>query len=145
MKKIGILNGPNLNRLGKREPEIYGHETLADLQARLEKLALEIPAELDFFQSNHEGALIDKMEAWADAGFDGMVFNPAGFTHTSVALYDAIAGNSLRTVEVHISNIYQRDDFRQKSVTAAACEAVISGMGFGGYEAALLYLCEKKL
>ena len=142
MKQIGILNGPNLNRLGRREPEIYGTETLGDLQTRLEKLALEIPAKLDFFQSNSEGAIIDKIEIWADAGFDGMVLNPGGLTHTSYSLRDAIAGNSLRTVEVHISNIYHRDE-RQKSITAAACEAVITGMGFAGYDAGLLYLCEK--
>lgn len=139
MKQIGILNGPNLNRLGKREPDIYGHDTLADLQARLEKAAAS-SAKLDFYQSNHEGELIDKVSAWAEAGLDGVIVNPAGLTHTSVALRDALAGSDLRCIEVHISNIYRREDFRQKSVTAGACEAVISGMGLSGYDAALHYL-----
>ncbi|MDP0498169.1 MAG: type II 3-dehydroquinate dehydratase [Verrucomicrobiota bacterium JB024] len=142
MKQIGILNGPNLNRLGKREPDIYGHATLDDLTARLKEEAAAAGAELDCFQSNHEGELIDKLAAWADAGFVGAVINPGAFTHTSVALRDGIAGTGLRCVEVHISNIYRREEFRHKSLTAPVCEAVISGLGFEGYSAALRFLLQ---
>ncbi len=142
MKQIGILNGPNLNRLGKREPDIYGHATLDDLLAQLQQEADTAGVSLDCFQSNHEGELIDKLAAWADAGFAGAVVNPGAFTHTSVALRDAIAGTGLRCVEVHISNIYQREEFRHKSLTAPVCEAVISGLGFSGYSAALSFLSQ---
>ncbi|QYY36953.1 type II 3-dehydroquinate dehydratase [Ruficoccus sp. ZRK36] len=140
MKQIGILNGPNLNRLGKREPDIYGHATLDDLTAQLEKEATAAGAQIECFQSNHEGELIDQLAAWADAGFAGAVINPGAFTHTSVALRDAIAGTGLRCVEVHISNIYRREEFRHKSLTAPVCEAVISGLGFAGYSAALAFI-----
>ncbi len=139
MKKIAILNGPNLDRLGKREPEIYGHATLADLERALRQ-EFSAGAEFDFFQSNHEGALIDKIAALAEARFDGLVINGAAFTHTSVALRDALAGASLRTVEVHISNIYKREEFRHKSLTAPVCAAVISGLGLEGYHAAVRFL-----
>ena len=139
MKKIAILNGPNLDRLGKREPEIYGHATLADLERELRQ-EFGAVAELDFFQSNHEGALIDHIAGLAEAGFDGLVINGAAFTHTSVALRDALAGAALRTVEVHISNIYKREEFRHKSLTAAVCTAVISGLGLEGYHAAVRFL-----
>ncbi|MBC2596220.1 type II 3-dehydroquinate dehydratase [Ruficoccus amylovorans] len=143
MKQIGILNGPNLNRLGKREPDIYGHATLDDLHAQLRKEATADGIELDCFQSNHEGELIDKLAAWADGGFVGAVINPGAFTHTSVALRDAIAGTGLRCVEVHISNIYRREEFRHKSLTAPVCEAVISGLGLHGYSAALAFLARE--
>lgn len=139
MKKIAILNGPNLDRLGKREPEIYGHATLADLERELRK-EFDAMAELDFFQSNHEGALIDRIARLAEAKFDGLVINGAAFTHTSVALRDAVAGSALRTVEVHISNIYKREEFRHQSLTAAVCTAVISGLGLEGYHAAVRFL-----
>src|SRR5471032_3239971 len=105
MKKIAILNGPNLDRLGKREPEIYGRATLADLEAALRQ-EFSATAQLEFFQSNHEGALIDKIAVLADAKFDGVVINGGALTHTSVALRDALLGAHLPTVEVHISNIY---------------------------------------
>jgi len=139
MKKIAILNGPNLDRLGKREPEIYGHATLTDLESAL-RAEFGASAQLEFFQSNHEGALIDKIAALAEAKFDGLVLNGGAFTHTSVALRDALAGSGLRTVEVHISNIYRREEFRQQSLTAPACTAVISGLGFEGYHAAVRFL-----
>ncbi len=142
MKKIAILNGPNLDRLGKREPEIYGHTTLADLEASL-RAEFAGKAELDFFQSNHEGALIDKIASIADAKFDGIVINGAALTHTSVALRDALAGAHLPAVEVHISNIYKREEFRHTSLTAPIALAVISGLGLEGYFAAIRFLLKR--
>jgi 3-dehydroquinate dehydratase II len=139
MKKIAILNGPNLDRLGKREPEIYGRATLADLEKAL-RAEFGASAQLEFFQSNHEGALIDKIAGLADAKFDGVVLNGGAFTHTSVALRDALMGAHLPTIEVHISNIYKREDFRHTSLTAPACVAVITGLGLEGYHAAIRYL-----
>jgi 3-dehydroquinate dehydratase II len=141
MKTIAILNGPNLDRLGKREPEIYGRATLADLETAL-RAEFGAIARLEFFQSNHEGALLDKIAALADAKADGLVLNPGGFTHTSVALRDALAGSGLRAVEVHISNIYRREEFRHESLTAPACLAVISGLGLEGYHAAVRFLLQ---
>jgi 3-dehydroquinate dehydratase-2 len=139
MKKIAILNGPNLDRLGRREPEIYGRATLADLEQAL-RAEFGAAAQLEFFQSNHEGALIDRIAGLADAKFDGLVINGGALTHTSVALRDALMGAHLPTVEVHISNIYKREDFRHTSLTAPACIAVITGLGFEGYHAAIRYL-----
>jgi 3-dehydroquinate dehydratase-2 len=139
MKRIAILNGPNLDRLGKREPEIYGRATLADLEQAL-RAEFSAAAQLEFFQSNHEGALIDKIAALGEAKFDGLVLNGAAFTHTSVALRDALAGSGLRAVEVHISNIYKREEFRHLSLTAPVCVAVISGLGLEGYHAAVRFL-----
>lgn len=140
MKKIAILNGPNLNRLGKREPEIYGSQTLEDLEKRLNAEAEELTCELDFYQSNHEGELIDKIIDFEDSAYGGLIINPGGLTHTSIALRDTIAGSSISTIEVHISNIHQREDFRQKSVTAGACTGTIAGLGFQGYSLALRFL-----
>ena len=139
MKTLTILNGPNLDRLGKREPEIYGHATLADLEERL-RAEFGGVANLEFFQSNHEGELVDRISALADAKIDGIVINGAALTHTSVALRDALAGSGLRAVEVHISNIYKREEFRQKSLTAPVCVAVITGLGLEGYFAAVRFL-----
>lgn len=139
MKTIAILNGPNLNRLGKREPHIYGHATLADLEAAL-RAEFGDRARLEFFQSNHEGELVDKISALAEAKTDGLVINGAALTHTSVALRDALAGSGIRAVEVHISNIYKREEFRHKSLTAPVCEAVITGLGLEGYHAAIRHL-----
>jgi 3-dehydroquinate dehydratase, type II len=139
MKRLAILNGPNLDRLGKREPEIYGRATLADLERDL-RAEFSSAAQLEFFQSNHEGALIDKIAALAEAKFDGLVLNGAAFTHTSVALRDALAGSGLRCVEVHISNIYKREEFRHVSLTAPVCVAVITGLGLEGYHAAVRFL-----
>jgi 3-dehydroquinate dehydratase-2 len=139
MKQIAILNGPNLDRLGKREPEIYGRASLADLEQAL-RAEFDAAAQLDFFQSNHEGALIDHIAGLADAKFDGLVINGGAFTHTSVALRDALLSAHLPAVEVHISNIYKREEFRQQSLTAPACVAVITGLGLEGYHAAVRFL-----
>ena len=139
MKKIAILNGPNLDRLGKREPEIYGRATLADLEAAL-RAEFSGQTQLEFFQSNHEGALIDRIAALADAKFDGLVLNGGALTHTSVALRDALLGSHLPAVEVHISNLYRREEFRHTSLTAPACIAVITGLGLEGYHAAIRFL-----
>ena len=141
MKKIAILNGPNLDRLGRREPEIYGHATLADLEKGM-RAEFGEAAQLDFFQSNHEGALIDRIGALAEAKFDGLVINGGALTHTSVALRDALAGSGLRAVEVHITNVFCREEFRHTSLTAPACAAVISGLGLQGYHAAVRFLLQ---
>lgn len=140
MKKIAVINGPNLDRLGKREPQIYGSQTLADLEAFLLDAADSDAVALTFFQSNHEGALIDTLAQLTDDGYHGVIINPGGLTHTSVALRDSLAASGLPVVEVHISNIYQREEFRHRSMTAPACRGVISGLGFFGYFAALNYL-----
>ena len=140
MKRIVIINGPNLDRLGKREPSIYGDQTLQDLETGLNQLAASLGVELSFFQSNHEGAIIDQIGAFADAGVAGLIINPAALTHTSLALRDALAGSDLPVIEVHISNIYKREAIRQHSMTADACIGVISGLGFDGYSAALRHM-----
>jgi 3-dehydroquinate dehydratase-2 len=142
MKTIAILNGPNLDRLGKREPEIYGRATLADLERAL-RAEFEPSAQLEFFQSNHEGALIDRIAALTDAKVDGLVINLGAYTHTSVALRDALLGAHLPTVEVHISNVYKREEFRHKSLTAPACIAMITGLGLEGYHAAIRFLLKR--
>lgn len=141
MKRIAILNGPNLDRLGKREPEIYGSTTLAELEAQL-RTAFAGQADLTFFQSNHEGALIDHIAALTDERIDGLVINGGAFTHTSVALRDALLGSKLRAVEVHISNLYRREPFRHQSLTAPACVGVITGLGLEGYYAAVRFLLQ---
>ncbi len=139
MKKIAIINGPNLDRLGLREPEIYGKTTLAGLEQAL-RAEFAGKAELAFFQSNHEGELISQIAGFADAKFAGLVINAGAFTHTSVALRDALLGAHLPTVEVHISNIYRREEFRHTSLTAPACTGLISGLGLEGYHAAVRFL-----
>lgn len=144
MKKIAILNGPNLDRLGKREPEVYGTATLADLEAQVRASVPAGTVDFEFFQSNHEGELIDRIGSLADRKFDGIVVNPGGFSHTSVALRDAIAGSAIPAIEVHISNIYKREPFRHNSLTAGACIGVISGLGFAGYTIALQFLLARK-
>ncbi len=140
MKKYAIINGPNLDRLGTRQPEIYGGETLTDLESYLKKEGDALGVELIFFHSNHEGELIEKYAQLADAKIDGVVFNHGGLTHTSVALRDALAGSDLPAVEVHISNIYEREEFRHLSYTAPIAKGIISGLGFYGYVCALRYL-----
>lgn len=137
MKKFGILNGPNLDRLGKREAEIYGEKTLTDLEHFIQKEAEHLKVEIECFQSNHEGFLIDKINDWTDGSIDGVIINPAAYSHSSFALNDAISGSKLPFIEVHLSNIYARENFRQTSLTAPACIGLISGLGFEGYSAAL--------
>lgn len=141
-RTFGILNGPNLDRLGKREPEVYGSASLAELEDLLASEAESLGVKIDCFQSNHEGALIDRIAEWADAGYSGFVFNPGAFTHTSIALQDAIRGSDMPCIEVHLSNIHRREPFRQQSLTAPACVGIISGLGFGGYVAALRHLTD---
>ena len=131
---IAVINGPNLNFLGIREPHIYGHETLQDLEVQLEAYVQGKGIELIFFQSNTEGALIDFMQQCYHDKVDGIVLNPGAFTHYSYALSDALKSVALPTVEVHISNIYKREAFRQHSVTAQASLGCISGFGFFGYQ-----------
>jgi len=140
---FAILHGPNLNHLGQREPEIYGSTTLAALDAQLATVASAEGVALTTFQSNHEGALIDQLYALAQAGCAGVVFNPGAFTHTSVALRDAIAGTRLRVIEVHLSNVAAREDFRHHSYLAPVCVGTISGLGLGGYHAALKWLIDQ--
>ncbi len=140
MKKIAIINGPNLDRLGRREPDVYGRQTLADLEKLLRDRVAGQEVELEFFQSNHEGEIIDRIAACADAGCAGLIINPGALTHTSVALRDALAGADLSAIEVHISNIYRREEFRRHSLTAPACTGVVSGLGFHGYITALEFL-----
>jgi 3-dehydroquinate dehydratase-2 len=141
-KPVLIINGPNLNRLGMREPEVYGSETLDALNARLSARAKELGVSVEFFQSNHEGELIDRIHAAADTA-SGIIINPGGLTHTSVSLRDAIASVPIPTIEVHISNIFAREPFRQQSVVSGACVAVISGLGTQGYLAALEHLASE--
>lgn len=135
--KLLVLNGPNLNRLGKREPAIYGSETLEDVKLKCEKLAATSDATIDFRQSNHEGVLVDWIHEAADSEVDGIVFNPGAYTHTSIALRDAIASVDVPVIEVHISNIHAREAFRHESKLAAECIGQICGLGTFGYELAM--------
>ena len=142
MKRIAILNGPNLDRLGKREPEIYGHATLADLEKAL-RSEFAAAAQFEFFQSNHEGALIDKIAALAEAKFDGLVINGAAFTHTSVALRDAFAAVQVPFIELHLSNVHAREPFRRHSYLADLAVGVIAGFGAASYRLALAAAIER--
>ncbi len=142
MRKILVLHGPNLNLLGTREPEVYGTLTLADIDARLQVLARQLGLEVCSFQANGEGALIDVLHQareWAS----GVIFNPGGYTHTSVALRDAITAVALPVIEVHLSNVHARESFRRHSYIAPVCVGSISGLGWRSYTLALTYLAEK--
>ncbi|PXA05191.1 type II 3-dehydroquinate dehydratase [Coraliomargarita sinensis] len=143
MKRIVIINGPNLDRLGQREPGIYGDQTLTDLENLLVEEADKLDVEVQFYQSNHEGFIIDEINnEYADGEVFGLIINPGALTHTSLALRDALAGCDLPVIEVHISNIYKREEIRQHSMTAEVCLGVISGLGFDGYVAALRHLAK---
>lgn len=139
--KLLILNGPNLNLLGLREPAIYGKSSYADLECFLRESAREIGAEIEVFQSNHEGVLVDKIQA-AYGVFDGIVFNPAAYTHTSVALLDALKAVSIPAVEVHLSDPDTREDFRKISYVRMACLKTVKGLGFESYRQAMLFLAD---
>ena len=140
--RILILNGPNLNMLGIREPEIYGHTTYADLCAIIQTEADRLGVEAEFFQSTHEGALVDAIQQ-GYGRVDGIVINPGAYTHTSVALLDAVKAVGIPTVEVHISDPDTREPFRKTSYIRAACVRTIKGRGLEGYLEALRFLCEK--
>ena len=142
MKRIVIINGPNLDRLGKREPSIYGDQTLTDLENLITEEAAELGVEVQFYQSNHEGFIIDEIGEFVDSEVFGLIINPGALTHTSLALRDALAGSDLPAIEVHISNIYKREAIRHQSMTAEACIGVISGLGFDGYVAALRHMAK---
>ena len=128
--KILVINGPNMNMLGTREPEIYGSLTLEQIEKNVLEYAKTLNIDVEFFQSNVEGEIINKIQ---EHGFDGIVINPAGYSHTSVAIRDAIAGVKIPTVEVHLSNIYSREDFRHTSLIAPVCIGQISGFGANVY------------
>ncbi len=142
-KNILLLNGPNLNLLGKREPEVYGSTSLADVEKAALVQATAAGARLEYFQSNHEGALIDRIHAAKAEGVDAIVINPGGLTHTSVGLRDALAGVAIRFVEIHISNIHQREAFRHHSYLSDVAVGVICGLGVEGYPAAVDFAIKK--
>jgi 3-dehydroquinate dehydratase II len=139
MAKLLVLHGPNLNLLGTREPEIYGRDTLADIDARLTKLAKSRRHRLDTLQSNAEHELIEHIHAAKGERVGYIVFNPGAFTHTSIALRDALLGVGIPFIEVHLSNVHAREDFRQRSYLSDVARGVISGLGAKGYEYALTY------
>ena len=138
---ILVLNGPNMNMLGIRQPEIYGHETYEDLKALIQAEADRLGVTVSFFQSNHEGALVDAIQQAYFDKVDGIIINPAAYTHTSVALLDAVKAVGIPTVEVHVSDPDSREDFRHVSYIRAACTATIRGHGLAGYVEALRLLC----
>ena len=140
--KLLIINGPNLNLLGLREPEIYGKQDYAALLDFLQASAEEVGVEIDCFQSNHEGAIVDAIQA-AYGVFDGIVINPAAYTHTSVAILDALKAVALPAVEVHLSDVSLREDFRQISYAGMACQKTFMGLGFEGYRQAILFLRDR--
>jgi 3-dehydroquinate dehydratase-2 len=142
-KSVVVVNGPNLNLLGKREPEIYGTRSLEDLNQAVRAKAGRLGLDVTLFQSNDEGAIIDFLHEHAP-GSAGIVINPGALSHYSLALYDCLQALALPVVEVHLSNIHAREEFRSRSVTARAARGVITGLGFVGYELALEYLAEQK-
>ena len=140
--KILVINGPNINLLGLREPEIYGRQDFAALLEFIRDVCSREGADVDFFQSNHEGALVDAIQD-AYGRYDAIVINPAAYTHTSVAILDALKAVGIPAVEVHLSDIKAREDFRSISYTSMACEQTITGLGFEGYAQAIRYLTSK--
>ena len=139
---ILVIHGPNLNLLGRREPEVYGTQTLADIDSALEATAKEQGVEIDCYQSNHEGELIDRIQESMGVA-SGILINPGGFTHTSVALRDALAATDLPIVEVHLSNVYAREEFRHGSFVSAIALGVVSGLGADGYRFGLEALARR--
>ncbi len=142
-KNILLLNGPNLNLLGSREPEVYGSTTLADVERAALEQASQAGAKLTAFQSNHEGALIDRIQAAKKEGIDAIVINPGGLTHSSVSLRDALAGVAIPFIEVHVSNIHQRETFRHHSYLSGIAVGVICGLGVDGYTTAIAFALKK--
>jgi 3-dehydroquinate dehydratase-2 len=140
--KILVINGPNLQLLGKREPDIYGPDGLQAVEVRLRELATDLGVEIACRQSNHEGEIVDWIGEAADQ-FEGIIINPAAYTHTSIAIRDALKGCGLPALEVHISNVYSREEFRHRSLTAPVCLGQITGLGTDGYEWALRALVQK--
>ncbi len=140
--KILVINGPNINMLGVREPGIYGKENYQTLISNIELWAKELDCEVECYQSNHEGDIVTKIQQ-AYGVFEGIVINPAAYTHTSIAILDALKSVAIPTVEVHISDVTQREDFRQISYAGMACEEHIIGKGLNGYHLAMEYLCKK--
>ena len=139
--KILVLNGPNINMLGIREPGIYGSQSYRELLRLLDAWAQELGVQIEHYQSNHEGCLVDKIQA-AYGNFDGIVINPAAYTHTSIAILDALKAVAIPAVEVHISDVSKREDFRQISYAGMACVKTIMGQGLDGYRQAMLFLTE---
>lgn len=142
-KKLLLVNGPNLRLLGRREPEIYGYDTLQDIENISKECAASLGFELICFQSDSEGALISRIGEAPLEGICGIVINPAGYTHTSVALHDALLGAALPAVEVHLSNIFKREDFRHTSITGSACIGVVAGFGKESYTLAIRALAAR--
>ena len=140
--KLLIINGPNLNLLGVREPDIYGKKDFAALEAFIREVCAAEGIECELFQSNHEGAIVDKIQS-ALGRFDGIVINPAAYTHTSVAILDALKAVALPAVEVHLSDVSVREEFRHISYAGMACEKTFMGLGFDGYKEAILYLKQR--
>jgi 3-dehydroquinate dehydratase-2 len=143
MKNILVLHGPNLNLLGSREPGVYGHITLTEINQKLQQLAQTAGAELQYFQSNAEAALVDRVQQAREDGTDFIIINPAAFTHTSVALRDALAAVAIPFIEVHISNVFAREAFRKESYFSDLAVGVISGLGATGYELAVQYALQQ--
>lgn len=139
-QNILVLHGPNLNLLGTREPDVYGHQTLADINEHLQAVALASGAQCHVFQSNHEGELVDRIQAAAHERINAIIINAGAYTHTSVAIRDALAAVGIPFVEVHLSNVYQRETFRHHSYLSATAKGVIVGLGAYGYEAALRFV-----
>ena len=141
--KILVLNGPNLNLLGTREPEVYGTDSLEDIENNLQSLALKNSINIDFYQSNSENELIERLHNAKQDSVDYIIINPGAFTHTSIALRDAFLGIDIPFIEVHISNIYSREDFRKKSYLSDISKGLITGLGVAGYEFALLSILQR--
>jgi len=138
---ILVLNGPNLGLLGQREPELYGRETLADVEARLRKK--HPSTSFTFVQSNHEGSIVDELNKAATGAFDGVVINPGAYAHSSYAIRDAVAAADIPVVEVHITNVHAREEFRRLSVIASVCTGVVAGLGTRVYDLAVQFLVER--